>query len=212
MKYNYVILITFLNISALAQDKNPFSKIVFDSLLIDSFTFHKNWDYPEGIYKDEVTGKFDSNYGDKITKKDTAHLFYTASCTTSVQGGYDLHYAYAYYTVDSFLLIRIEDGLPAYASHYDIIIKGDSFYCKPKTIYPMRVEGEKIYYKIIQQELKFKKAIRLQSKNNLAIFNIQFEEITKIPNKPKHINMHFLRGIIRTPIKKTKFKLKDFYS
>src|ERR1700747_1575032 len=92
MKYKISLLLLFSSLAA--QTAAAQCKIAIAEEPFYVFGFTKHWAYPWYITKDD-NGKFSSAEDVKITAKDTAHLFYTASCSTNVQGGYEIRYCAA---------------------------------------------------------------------------------------------------------------------
>ena len=116
---------------------------------------------PSCVYKDDSTGKF-FTLGDPV---DTTHLFFTANCSTNVQGGYEIRYCFADRIKDN-IVLTFSDGLPAYASEYYSYITADSFYFRPRTIYPLKSHGEKISYQVTKQQLTLKQKFVLRRRDN----------------------------------------------
>ncbi len=93
------------------------SRITVDKNLKGNFSFTKNWDYPEGIFRDVSTGEFTTD-GSPL---DTTHLYFTSNCSTNVQGGYNIRYCYANKEGNK-IKLTFSDGLPAYASKFYIYL------------------------------------------------------------------------------------------
>jgi hypothetical protein len=174
--------------SALSIDKN----------FKDTFTFQRQWAYDWGVLKED-DGSFSKAFGGKVKAADTAHLFYTANCSTNVQGGYHIRYSYAEKINDE-LVLTFEDGLPAYASVFWIHIKNDSFYFKPKTIYPQPTRG-KLSYHIDSQKLVLNKNQFSRGELVKGYIDFQFTEVTSTPGNESHDSKYFLRGYFRTPLR-----------
>jgi len=185
--------------NSIAQSK--YSKLSVDRQMKDTFSFAKQWDYSWEVFKDDSTAEFTRNDDQSLTPADTAHLFYTANCFTNIQGGYDIRYCFADQSKD-IITLTFSDGLPAYASKFYFYIKGDSFYFKPKTIYPLYIPGQKISYQVTKQKLTL-------NKNNYKIGDIligyvdtEFIETVSVPKKGTKQHKFYLRGYIRTPVKR----------
>lgn len=167
----------------------------------DTFSFAKQWDYPWEVFKDESTGEFTRNDDQTLIPADTAHLFYTANCLTNVQGGYDIRYCFADQSKNTITLI-FSDGLPAYASEFYFYIAGDSFYFKPKTTYPLYIPGQKISYKVTKQKLKLTRNNYKIGDKIIGYVDAEFIETISVPKKGTKQHKFYLRGYIRTPLKR----------
>jgi len=174
------------------------SLITIDKNFRDTFTFHKQWAYEWSVIKED-DGSFSKAFDGKVKAADTAHLFYTANCSTNVQGGYHIRYSYAEKINDE-LVLTFEDGLPAYASVFWIHIKNDSFYFKPKTIYPQPTRG-KLSYHIDSQKLVLNKNQFSRGELVKGYIDIQFTEVTSSPGNESRERKYFLRGYFRTPLR-----------
>lgn len=128
--------------------KQIISKFSVYKKFLDTFSFAKQWDYPEGVFKDDSTGEFTTD-GSPL---DTTHLYFTAKCLSNVQGGYDIRYCYATKNKNK-ITLTFADGLPAYASEFYIHIDTSSFWCDAETIYPVIAGGQKKSCKITNQKL-----------------------------------------------------------
>ena len=185
--------------NSLAQTK--YAKLAIHTQMKDTFSFAKKWDYSWEVFKDDSTGAFTRNDDQPLTAADTAHLFYTANCLTNVQGGYGIRYCFAEQSKDIFTL-TFSDGLPAYASEFYFYIKGDSFYFKPKTTYPLHIPGEKITYLVTKQKLRLKKNNYKIGDTIMGYVEADFIETVSVPKKGTRQHKFYLRGYIRTPLKK----------
>lgn len=171
--------------------------VQIDPGLKDTFSFSKKWDYDWDIIKED-NGKLSAANGRKIKAKDTAHLYFTANCTTNVQGGYSIRYCYADKTGDT-LRLFFSDGLPAYASAFYIYVIGDSFYFKSKTVYPAYVRAQRFSYEIVNQQLKLNKANYRPGEIIIGAVDIEFSETFTAPNVDTTRKQYYLKGFIRTP-------------
>ncbi|MEG4904754.1 MULTISPECIES: hypothetical protein [unclassified Microcoleus] len=178
-----------------------FSKVLVDKHLKDTFSFAKNWDYSWEVFKDDSTGEFSKNDDEPITPADTAHLFFTANCSTNVQGGYDIRYCFANKTKDGLILI-FSDGLPAYASEFYVHIQGDSFYFEPQTVYPALIPGQKTSYQVTKQRLMLNKSRYSLGDIIIGYVDMEFTETVSIPEKGTQKDTFYLRGYIRTGLKR----------
>lgn len=167
----------------------------------DTFSFAKQWDYSWEVFKDDSTGEFTRNGGQAITPADTAHLFYTANCLTNFQGGYNIRYCFADQGKD-FITLTFSDGLPAYASEFYLYIKGDSFYFKPTTTYPIRTPGQKISYKVTKQNLRLNNNNYKIGDTIIGYVDAEFIETVSVPKKGTKENKFYLKGYIRTTLKR----------
>jgi hypothetical protein len=201
MNFKLLILITTYLIASghfiFAQTK--FSKIEIDKQFKDTLSFVKQWDYPNEVIKDDSTGEFSKMTDGPLTAADTAHLFFTAKCSTNVQGGYEIRYCFANKSMDN-IRLTFSDGLPAYASEYYIYIKGDSFYFRPKTIYPARYPGEKISYQVIKQKLTLNKSSYAIGETVIGYVDAEFIETVSVPKKGSENHKFYLKGFIKTKL------------
>ena len=186
-------------IKAIAQIK--YSPISVDGKMKNSFSFTKKWAYSWDVFKDDRTGKFSKNGGQKIVRGDTAHLFFTANCHTNIQGGYNIKYCYATRNKDTITLV-FSDGLPAYASEFYVYITGDSFTCEPKTMYESFLPGHKITYEVSEQKLTLNKPFYSINDFIKGYIDIEFIEIYAVPNKETEKSNLYLRGYFKTPLKR----------
>ena len=175
--------------------KQIVSKITVDKNLKGNFSFTKKWDYPEGVFKDDSTGEFTTD-GSPL---DTTHLFYTANCSTNVQGGYDIRYCYA--TKDkNKIILTFADGLPAYASEFYVDIDTANFWCDAETIYPAIVRGQKKSCTIVKQKLSVDKPKYSKGDIIKGFIEMEFIEKISVPNKAVQKRNYFLKGYFKTPL------------
>jgi hypothetical protein len=190
--------LTIVGQDSIAQNKK--SRISVDIRMKNTFSFTNKWDYSWEVFKDDSTGEFTKNSSEPLTPNDTTHLFYTANCLTNVQGGYDIRYCFAEKVKDTVTLV-FSDGLPAYASEFYFYIKADSFYFKPKTIYPIYISGQKIFYQVTKQKLTLNKSNYKIGDTIIGHVEAEFIETVSVPKKGTQKHKFYLRGYIRTPLK-----------
>src|SRR6186997_1295524 len=121
-----IVLCCFLIVGHYSFAQLSYSKFSVNTKMKDSFSFSKKWDYSWEVFKDDSTGTFTKNSDEPFQPGDTAHLFYTANCSTNVQGGYDIRYCDAEKHRNT-ITLTFADGLPAYGSQFYIYIESDSF-------------------------------------------------------------------------------------
>lgn len=182
-----------------AQTK--YSRLSVDRQMKDTFAFARQWDYSWEVFKDDSTGEFIKNDDRPLTPADTAHLFYTANCLTNVQGGYDIRYCFADQS-KGIIMLTFSDGLPAYASEFYFYITGDSFYFKPKTTYPLYLPGQKISYQVTKQKLILNKNNYKIGDTIIGYVDAEFIETVSVPKRGTKQHKFYLRGYIRTPLKR----------
>ena len=182
-----------------AQTK--YSRLSVDRQMKDTFAFARQWDYSWEVFKDDSTGEFIKNDDRPLTPADTAHLFYTANCLTNVQGGYDIRYCFADQS-KGIIMLTFSDGLPAYASEFYFYITGDSFYFKPKTTYPLYLPGQKISYQVTKQKLILNKNNYKIGDTIIGYVDAEFSETVSVPKRGTKQHKFYLRGYIRTPLKR----------
>lgn len=192
------VLLTLTGRSSFAQTR--YTKFLVDKKIKDTFSFAQKWDYSWEIYKNERTGEFTKNSDEPLTPEDTAHLSFTADCSTNVQGGYAIRYCSAVQN-KSIITLTFADGLPAYASSFYIYISGDHFYFKPKTSYPLRVSGRKISHQVTQQKLMLNNAHYTIGDTIMGYVDAEFIETISIPKKGSRQHTFYLRGYFRTLLK-----------
>ncbi len=175
--------------------KQIISKVTVDKNLKGNFSFTKNWDYPEGVFKDDSTGEFTTD-GSLL---DTTHLFFTANCSTNVQGGYDIRYCYAT-KVKNKIRLTFADGLPAYASEFYVYIDTSSFWCDVETIYPAITKGQKKSCTIAKQKLTLDKSKYSKGDTIKGFIEMEFIETVSVPNKAVQKRNLFLKGYFKTPL------------
>jgi hypothetical protein len=167
--------------------------------MVDTFSFAKKWDYSWEVFKDDSTGTFTKNSDEPFLPSDTSHLYYTANCSTNVQGGYDIRYCYAE-KHRNIVTLTFSDGLPAYASEFYIFIKADSFAFKPKTIYPLYVPGQSISYQVTKKKLTLNKSNYQVGDIILGYVDVEFIEIVSVPKKGIQKHKFYLKGFLRTSL------------
>ena len=182
----------------LAQNRR--AKVVVDRQMKDTFSFTTQWDYYWMVMKDDSTGKFTRTSNEPLTPKDTAHLFYTANCTTNVQGGYTIRYCYAQKTGNTLKLI-FSDGLPAYGSEFYCYVSRDSFYFKPAVNYPLSIAGQRIYYTVTNQQLTLNKPAYAVDDSLTGYIDVEFTETASAPAHATQKRRLYLKGCIKTPVK-----------
>jgi hypothetical protein len=177
-----------------------YSRVNVDPMLKDTFSFGQQWDYSWDIFKDDSTGEFIKASDQPLAAADTVHLFFTAKCSTNVQGGYEIRYCYADKD-SSQIVLTFSDGLPAYASEYYIYIKGDSFNFKPKTVYPQFIRGEKTSYRTTKQKLVLNRNTYSEGDMIIGYVEIHFMEISSVPGRKTEQHPRYLKGFIKTPLR-----------
>jgi hypothetical protein len=199
MKFKLLIL----SLNCLASLTNfsqvPVASVKVDRQLQDTFSFTKKWDYDWDILKDD-NGKFYAADGRKIKDRDTVHLYFTANCSTNVQGGYLIRYCYADQTGDTMRLV-FSDGLPAYASSFNLYIVRDTFYFKPVTIYPVNMNRQKFVYETSKQQLTLNKNNYRNGDRVMGTIDIEFMEKFTAPTAESSTRAYYLRGCFSTPLK-----------
>lgn len=124
----HILLLLLIGGGMLAQGKEWHMLAITLKAIPDTFSFTRKWDYPWYVSKSK--GVFSSALSDTIGRDDTAHLFYTANCTSTFQGGYQIRYCTAT-KVGKDIEVSFADGMPAYASQYYVHIRGDSCWFDP---------------------------------------------------------------------------------
>jgi len=128
-----LIIALFFPLSIQAQTVK--GKVIRANILPkDGFPFSKEWAYPWYISKNDAGG-FEHAMGEPIQAEDTAHLYFTASCETNIQGVYTFRYCYASMSRDTLKLL-FEDGMPAYASSFEVSVYQNEFEVIPHLVYP----------------------------------------------------------------------------
>jgi len=182
--------------SAVAQ--SPSSMIIIISKEPKgAFAFTKDWAYSSNVTKDD-NGKFFKNKDGKITSKDTAHLYFTAKCTTNVQGGYMIRYCHAIKRAE-IIELNFSDGLPAYASEFNAFISKNKLSFKPVIIYPELIPGQKITYKVTKSRLTLYQKNYANSKKLSGYIDVEFIENTILKNKEEN-HKYYFRGYFKTPV------------
>lgn len=203
IKWFYILLTLVIFSFQSTTGQTKYSRINIDHQMKDTFSFVKKWDYSWIVVKDENTGSFEKFDGQPIKPADTAHIFHTASCSTNVQGGYDIRYCFAEEKSDSITLI-FSDGLPAYASvfYFCLNIAKREFYFKPETIYPKLITGQNISYLTTKQKLTLDKLNYQVNDTILGQVDVDFTEIISVPNQKESRKRFYFRGYFRTQITK----------
>jgi hypothetical protein len=162
------------------------------------FSFTKQWAYPWYILKDEH-GKFTKGEQGEITEKDTSHLYFTANCKTSVQGGYNVRYCDASKNGERITLSFL-DAAAAYTSGFYIVLAKNKFIFEPKIIYPVYIRGEKTTCKITRRKLVLYQENYRTSKMISGYVNVEFIETVRV-NKNKPVShKHYFRGYFKTAV------------
>lgn len=188
MKSIFFIILFVSALSPLLNAQTVKSPVSDAKLLpISSFNFQCEWDYPWYVIKND-DGSFENTTGEKIKAKDTAHLHFTANCSTNVQGIYKIRYCEAKRSNGKLELI-FEDGMPAYASSFVVHINEDSFMVRPVLVYPSLQRT--IISKVISQSLS------VQIKNNKITGQIDYQFMIDGSADP-----YYLKGYFDTTIKK----------
>jgi len=185
--------------SGRSEAQQMYSKVTVNKHMKDTFSFASRWQYAPDVFKDEATGEFKSCCGDSITPKDTAHLFYTASCFTNVQGEYKIQYCYAEKKQGK-LVLKLAGGLPAYAGEFLLHIRGDSFYFQPRTIYPLYYPGQKITYQITKQRLVLNTTHPAPGDVIMGYTDLVFVEKITLPGRGFKAHTYYVKGYIRTAL------------
>jgi hypothetical protein len=178
--------------------KQKISKITVDKNFIDTFSFSKQWAYPDYTFKDD-SGHFEIDEDREITAEDTAHLYFTANCTTNVQGGYDIRYCFAKKKKNE-IVLTFSDGLPAYASQFYVHIDTSTFWCDAETIYPVIAIGQKKFCRIIKQKITVDKSKYSKGDTIKGFIEIDFIETVSVPKKGVQKRNLFLKGYFKTPL------------
>lgn len=190
MQKHYITMITILLMALPAitvSAQAPKAKVIRASMIPkDGFPFSKEWAYPWYITRDDK-GNFEHAMGEPVTAADTAHLYFTAGCETNIQGVYTIRYCYASMERDTLKLL-FEDGMPAYASSFEVKVYKDNFEVIPHLVYPS--PGKVKPGKVIEQSMTL-------SVNNYGaggyisyIFRIEGSD-----------QSYYLRGFFNTPLK-----------
>ena len=204
-----ILLFYFLTNSLLGQTPHLFgennvkvkkiiSKVTVDKNFIDTFSFIKQWSYPDYTFKDD-SGHFEIDENRKIIAEDTAHLYFTANCTTNVQGGYDIRYCYAKKKKNE-IVLTFSDGLPAYASQFYVHIDTSNFWCDAETIYPVIASGQKKSCRITKQKLTVDKSKYSKGDMIKGVIEMEFIETVAVPKKGVQKRNLFLKGYFKTPL------------
>jgi hypothetical protein len=180
--------------------QRKYSKITFDRNLKDTFSFVNHWDYPENIIKDESTGQLSRDDDKPFKSSDTAHLYFTANCETNVQGGFNVRYCFATRNKET-IILKFFDEQGDFASEFYAYIKGDSFYFRPVTVYPLSIHGEKISYRVTKQKLILNKNSYVIGDTIIGYIDCGFIETYSAPIRKSESHKIYLRGYIKTSTK-----------
>ncbi|WP_118976229.1 hypothetical protein [Taibaiella koreensis] len=151
----------------------------------DGFPFSKEWAYPWYISKDD-NGHFEHAMGEPIKADDTAHLYFTASCETNIQGVYNFRYCYASMDRDTLKLL-FEDGLPAYASSFEVKVYKKNFEVIPHLVYPSQEKATP--GKVLDQALTL--SVNGYGAGGYISYEFQIAG---------HEETYYLRGFFNTPM------------
>jgi hypothetical protein len=165
----------------------------------DAFTFTKKWAYPWYIQKDDK-GKFIKAEDGEITKKDTAHLYYTANCKTNVQGGYQIRYCRASNKGNA-IKLNFADGLPGYGSEFNIYLSKGKFYFEPVIVYPAFTRGEKITHKVTSSRLTLYQPATNAVKVISGFVDVEFIETSTGTKFGTTNHKYYFRGYFKSPVK-----------
>jgi len=181
--------------NAFAQSRFA-QKVVVQAVPADSLAFTSGWGYHWYMIKQgDVT--FENTNGTKLKAEDTAHLYFTSHCETNVQGGYAVQYCYASIK-KGVIKLNFLDGMPTYSSQYNVFIKGDSFYCKAKTVYPISSVGEKIIDITKQQTLVLDKQKYEVGDTLKGYINFTFRETSRAPGRKTYNYTYYFKGFFCT--------------
>lgn len=122
-----------------------------DPNMPDTFTFPLRWDYPWWTIRND-DGSFENTAGNAISAQDTAHLYFTADCTSDHQGEHAVQYGYAKIEED-LLTLSFRGGEPAYFDRYFIYIKKNEFGAAMDVSYIFPSEHIRIDIRTLSQEL-----------------------------------------------------------
>jgi hypothetical protein len=176
----------------------PVSFLNVTPSLKDSFWFTNQWDYPWYLIKDEA-GRFSSNISNTVKPADTAHLYFTAKCRTSVQGGYNIRYCEAKKQGD-IITLTFFDGEPSYISRFYVYIKQSSFYFKPQTIYPTYMLRSNMQYTINSERLSLVKNNYAKGDVIAGYIDCVFTETSDSANHPIQRSNLYIKGYFKTPV------------
>ena len=184
------------------------SPVTVDPALKGDFRFTESWDYPWDYVPEEQPVKTTGRrtpakaIGRQLRAGDTAHLFFTARCTTNVQGGYAIRYCFATRQQDS-LMLSFSDGLPAYASSFYVRVYKGQFVFRPDVVYPVFQAGERIHHRVTRQKLALTNQQERYRRGDLitGYIDVEFTETVSRQGEPARITPLFLRGYFRTPVR-----------
>lgn len=165
----------------------------------EAFAFTKHWDYAWYMVR-TGNGKFENTEGDTIAAKDTAHLYFTANCRTSVQGGYKIRYCSANRTGNKTEII-FSDGLPGYANEYRLEIIGNQFFFKPTIVYPSLQETQGVTCTTTASCLTLYQKNYRTSRIISGYIGAAFtESVAADASNKKITRKHFLKGYFKTSV------------
>jgi len=202
MKYKTLLALLFCTITSghysFAQTL-PYAQVTIGQEPNRVFSFTKNWAYPWNVVRDD-NGNFSKTEDGEITSKDTVHLYFTANCKTNVQGSYSIRYCYATKKAGN-IKLNFSDGLPAYASKFDVNIEKDRFSFSPSLIYPEMVIGEKRSCRVTKNKLILYQKNYIISKEVSGYVDAEFIETTSVAGKKPESHKYYFRGYFKTLIK-----------
>jgi hypothetical protein len=136
--YVFCSLLILLFFNCKNEKSNDFgNQVQYDAALTDSFFFQNEWSYPSMTSKISE-GKFDNGYGEKISTKDTLHLWHTAAIVTLFDSLYkegsvrqdcfdcQIDFGEAHLVKDSLMLI-FYDATPSSFDDLEIKMANNSF-------------------------------------------------------------------------------------
>jgi hypothetical protein len=183
--------------AAFAQ--SSLTPIIFDTEPREAFTFVKKWAYRWDVLKDDK-GIFTKTEDGKVTRGDTAHLYFTANCKTNIQGGYQIRYCYAKKTGNN-LKLNFSDGAPAYASEFNVYLLKGKFYFEPVIIYPALTRGEKITHKVTRSKLVLYQPAYNAAKVISGFVDVEFIETSTGTSYGTTHHKYYFRGYFKTAVK-----------
>ena len=198
IKLSILVIATFLLQATTSPAQTVYTPIKVDTTLKDTFSFATLWKYDWEVMKD-ADGKFTRTDDRPITPADTLHYFYTANCTTNVQGGYNINYCQAQKQKQQ-LILTFSDGLPAYASTFRAYIRNNRFYFSPAIVYPLLIPGQHITYTVTKQNLTVSKSNYKSGDLLLGYIDVTFIEKVSVPGKLIQIHEYYFKGFIRTKV------------
>lgn len=195
MIYKIPVLLFFLLFCIGVMGQTKYSKVSVNPHMKNTFSFADRWSYSWEVYYDQERGVFYRNDGEPVVETDTLPIYFTADCTTNVQGGYAIRHSHARISNDS-LFIIFADGLPAYASEFIVTVKGGNFYFEPKIVYPY-VSVNRPSYRVLRQWLILNRSKYDPGDTMMGSIRVRFKEEGKIGGKK-----YFLKGNFKTIVEK----------